>query len=142
MAIDLKIFKKDIDDWVTSDSGKNYFENLKIQEEIKQVRFRKFEKYIKSIDFDIFFYKILLQHNNDYRDKCYDKGCEPYPNNILHFIIDYVVENTEPVFIKKLDCSFPNQIWEFNGYYFQIIQGQGSVIKIINKDDMRELLVI
>lgn len=85
---------------------------------------------------------MLIHDSDDYREKCFDNGVEPHPNNLLQFIIDYVVENAPVVQVKKLKCNFPNEVWEYRGYYFQIIQGQGAIVKIINKDDMRELLVI
>lgn len=104
--------------------------------------YERFEKYLETHDFDELIYRLILEHNDDYREKCYHNGYEPYPNNKLSFIIEYIKNNTKPIEIKGIKCEFPNTIWEFKGYYFQLIYGQGVITNIYNKDDNRLILQI
>lgn len=120
-------------------SMEKYFGNLAKQEMIKEGRFEKFTEWLKDNDFDQLLYRLVLEHDDEYREKCYHKGYEPYMNNKLSFVFDYAVENGEEVKVKELDCPFSNVISEYRGYYFQIIWGQGSVTQIHNKDDLKRI---
>jgi len=120
-------------------SMEKYFGNLAKQEMIKEGRFEKFTEWLKDNDFDQLLYRLVLEHDDEYREKCYHKGYEPYMNNKLSFVFDYAVENGEEVKVKELDCPFSNVISEYRGYYFQIIWGQRSVTQIHNKDDLKRI---
>ena len=132
-----------ISDFVNSDEGKVYFEKERIKNEILNSRYTRFEKWLETNDFDKLLYRLILIHSSDeYRDSCYHNGYMPMPNNLLQFIMDYIVDRYAPIIVNKLDCDFPNVIYFFKGYYFQIIHGQGSICRIYNKTDMRLLLQI
>jgi len=122
--------------------SKKYFEELAEKQAIQNSRFRRFDAWLEDHDFDILMYRLILEHGDDYREKCYHNGCEPYPNNKLGFVIDYVSRDDvpHPITVKGLECDFYNEIWEFRGYYFQHIHGQGVITRIYNKDDLRLLL--
>ena len=105
-------------------------------------RFRRFEDWLKNNDFDKLLYRLILEHGEEWREKCWYDGFEVSPNNKLSFVIQYITENHAPVKVNELDCVFANSIWQFKGYYFQMIWGQGVITKIFNKDDLRELLTI
>lgn len=113
---------------------------IEIKEAIKQHRFKKFGVWLENNDFDLLLYKLILHHGDEYIENCYSKGYEPHPNNILTFIFDYTSVFGKLVEIKKFDNDFPNEIREFKGFYFQTIWGQGSFVRIHNKDDMRTIL--
>jgi hypothetical protein len=144
MSPDIKKFKKWIEDWCQSDEGKAFFEQQKVEHEILLQRFKRFEKYLETHDFDELMLRLILEHDDGYRKKCQKKGCEDCPNNKLQFVLDYVVYNT-----KRLDptppeivSDFSGEAYEFRGYYFQIIYGQGSFIRIFNKEDKKLLLTV
>lgn len=123
--------------------NEEYFGNLARIEEIKEGRFKKFDVWIENNDFDKLLYRLILEHDDDYREKCYHKGYEPYPNNKMQFVFDYVTEYAgTKTYVKEFDSVFSNQVWEFNGYYFQITWGQGSFIQIYNKEDKRQIFSI
>jgi len=126
-----------LDEWVDSTEGQKYFDNIQKIAEIKKGRFSRFEEYLKSHDFDNLLYHIILEHDDEYRENCYHKGIEPYPNNKLSFIFEYIENNYSPIIFEQLDGDFPNRIWLFRGYYFQMIWGQGVAYHIYNKEDMR-----
>ncbi len=143
MSLDLKEMEKAMNDSVNSDEGKAYFENERIKEEILESRYARFEKWLETNSFDTLLYRLILIHtSSDYCDKCYHNGYLPMPNNVLEFIISYITHRYSPIKVKELKCKFSNEVWFFKGYYFQMIYGQGVITKIINKADMRELLVL
>jgi hypothetical protein len=133
---------KKIDEWVESDEGKTYFEKERKKLIIKGERYLRFEKWLENNDFDILINKLISEHNNEYREKCYNNGFEPYPNNKLAFIIDYVVDNYESIIVTQINSVFPNQIWCFKEYYFQMIWGQGVLTNIYKIKDLKLLLQI
>jgi len=140
--MDVDELQKEMDEWVESPEGNAYFENMKIKRSIQESRYMLFEKWLETNDFDKLMYRLILEHNDDYISKCYHNGYEPYPNRKLNFIIEYVTKNIKPntTIVKELECDFSNAVWEFKGYYFQYIHGQGTIFRLYNKDDLRLLL--
>ena len=140
--MDLDKLKKDIEEWFESDKGKASIEKEKEKNDLLLKRYLRFEEWLKHNDFDQLMYKLIHKHGEDYREKCYHNGFEPYPNNVLYFIINYIRENYDEIDVSQLNCEFPNYIWFFKGYYFQLICGQGCYYRIYNKEDMRMILQI
>lgn len=145
--MNLENFKKDIDLWLNSSEGKVYFENELKKTEIRIMRYNKFNEWLKTNNFDNLLYRLIVKHDDDYIKKCHENGFEAYPNNVLQFIFDYAFVygkkiNKSILKKKKLDCDFPYDIKEFEGYYFQIIYGQGTINRIYNKADLRLLLQV
>jgi hypothetical protein len=134
--------KDDFITWLESDKGQAFIEKQKKKKEIKENRYERFENWLKENDFDKLLYRLILEHNYDYREKCYHKGYMPYPNRKLTFLLNYICDNLATINVNELDCAFPNQIWLFRGYYFQLVHGQGTIVKIYNKDDMRLILQV
>jgi len=133
---------KMLEDWAASDAGRAFFERERLRNELKESRFRRFEEYVKTIDFDDLMYRLILEHGDDWCAKCREKGFTEHPNNKLGFLIDYLVHNHESIQVQQLDCPFTNEVWFYKGYYFQMIWGQGVITKIYNKDDMKEILCL
>ena len=124
-------------------SMEEYFGNLAKKQRIKEGRFLKFDKWLEDNDFDKLLYRLILEHDDEYIDNCYHKGYQPYPTRKMQFVFDYVTEYAgTTVEIEEFECSFPHQEWEFKGYYFGIMWGQGAVISIWNKDDKRKIFGI
>lgn len=136
--------RKTLAEWIKSPEAAIYFEKKKENFKILIGRFERFEVWLKNNDFDKLMYRLVLEHGDDWLEKCWHNGFQPYPNNKLKFIISYVTRDDipHPLTIDCLDVDFPSEIWEFNGYYFQIIHGQGTIIRIYNKEDLRLLLQI
>lgn len=121
-------------------SFEEYFSKLANRQIITENRFKRFEEYLEKCDFDKFMYRLILEHGDEWREKCWENGVEVHMNNKLSFLFDYVTNNCEPVNVPQIKSDFPNQIWLFKGYYFQITYGQGSIVDIYNADDKRHLL--
>lgn len=143
MIPDYEKMAKAIREFPNTPEGKKYFENERKKLEIKRNRYIRFEKYLESHDFDQLMYRLILEHGDDWHEKCWHKGYEVYPNNKLAFIIDYLVHNYEPIEVPEIEPEhFPSTIYFFKGYYFQTICGQGCFHRIYNKDDMKMVLQV
>ena len=140
MALDYKKMEKALDDFVKSPEGIAYFEKEKQKQELKLKRFARFEEWLKHNDFEALMYRLILEHGEKWRERCWHKGYEPYPNNKLSFLIDYVSHNFEEISVSQLENMFSTQIWFFKGYYFRIMHGQGSVFDLYNGSDFKHLL--
>lgn len=119
-----------------------YIAKMAKEQEIADGRYVRFEKWLETHDFDNLMYRLILEHDDDYRNMCYHKGCEPYPNNKLNFLIDYVEARIAPITVTALACDFSNVIYFIKGYYIQHIWGQGVITRIYNKDDLKQLLQV
>jgi hypothetical protein len=85
-------------------------------------------------------YRLILEHGEEWREKCYHKGYEPYPNNKLSFLIDFVCHNYDTISVSQLENMFHTEIWFFKGYYFRLMYGQGTVFDLYNGKDFKHLL--
>ena len=121
--------------------AEEFFGRIAKKEALKQKRFKRFDEWIKHNDFDKLLYRLILEHDDEYREKCYEKGYEPYMNNKLSFVFDYACERGKKLkkIPKELQCPFAQAVYEFKGYYFEIVWGQGSITAIYNKDDLRRI---
>lgn len=111
-----------------------YFDEQEKRTKIKRAHYDRFEKWLENNDFHELMLRLVNEHGEEWKKRCFSKGCEVYPNNKLQFIIDYVIHNYNSIIVKKLDCDFPNYVWFFKGYYFQIVYGQGSYISVYNNN--------
>jgi hypothetical protein len=132
--IDFEEFKKKIDEFCESEEGKAYFELEAKKQVLLENRFERFKDWLKTNNFDDLLNKLIARHDENYRTKCYNKGYEPMPNNVLYFIFDYINFNYDIIDVDQPKVDFPNNVWFFKGYYFQIIWGQGSINRIYDKD--------
>jgi len=131
-------------EYLDSPEGKaeteKYFGELAKKQEIQEGRYRRFEEWLKTHDFDKLMYRLILEHGEEWREKCWHNGYEPYSNNKLRFVTSYVFDNLAPIRVPKLENMFPTEIRFFKGYYFRIMHGQGSVFDLYNGDDFKHLL--
>jgi hypothetical protein len=144
MSFDTERALKLLKEWADSDDAKAFFAHERFKNELKVKRFERFEKYLETHDFNNLIYRLILEHDDDWREKCHHKGYESYPNNKLQFVFDYVIykaDNLKEV-PEEIDSVFPTDTFEYSGYYFQIVYGQGSIVCIFNKEDKRLLLSI
>ena len=147
IGLDYKAMAKSLKDFAESEEGKafhkEYFGNLQKIQDIQEGRYRKFEKYLESHDFDKLMQRLILENGDKWREKCWHKGYEPYPTNKLGFLIEYLLHNYEPIEVPEIEPKhFPSTIYFFKGYYFQTICGQGCFHRIYNKENMKMILQV
>jgi len=105
--------------------------------EIQEIRFEKFEKWLETNLFDSLMERLLKEHDDRYIDSCYKKGYESHPNNKLQFIFDYVINKLDTIIDRSIeDYDFPTEIRFFKSYKFVIIYGQGAIERIYKDDKM------
>ena len=129
---------KILEDFLKSPEGeasiREFTEKKANEQKIAESRYRKFEKYLEIHDFEELMQRLINENDDKWCDKCYKKGYEPYPNNKLRFVIDYLVHNYEPIEVPEIEPKhFPSTIYFFKEYYFQTICGQGCFHRIWNK---------
>ena len=64
-------------------SMKNYFDKLADKEALDKKRFKRFEKWLETNDFNVLMERLISEHDDNYIDKCYHNGYMPYPNRKL-----------------------------------------------------------
>lgn len=116
-----------------SPASDRYFEDLRLKEELQELRFKKFEKYLESHDFSVLIDRLVKEHDEEYRDKCYKRGWEPFPNNKMQFLLDFVGSRGEKIELGSVDDNmFESALYLYKDYYFQLSQGQGCFWRIFN----------
>jgi hypothetical protein len=130
---------KKFDEILESPETEAYFNRLKVRDDIQQGRFMKFENYLQNHSFDELLKRVMDEHDETYREKCFKEGCEDYPTNKMQFIYDYVHKNIEHIEVAGItDGYFNTECRFFKGYYFTITHGQGCFYRIFdsNKKDI------
>lgn len=118
-----------------SPESDEYFNNLKKDQDIKEQRFQRLEEYLKTHDFDVFLQKIIKDNGDEWRIKCYKKGFQPYPTNLMQLLYDYVEKHGIAQELGSVDDNaFESSLYLFKGYYFQLFCGQGCVIRVFNSN--------
>lgn len=115
-----------------SPASDKYFEDLRIKEELQESRFKKLDTYLETHSFDELLQRLIGEHTEEYRDKCYQRGYEPYPNNKMSFVISYVESRGTQT--DEIECDFSNSAYVYKEYFFETICGQGCFNRIYNKD--------
>ena len=133
--LDLDEMSKKFDEILESPETQEYFNKMKIREDIQEWRFEKFENYLQNNSFDSLLKRCIDEHDDAYRDKCFKKGCETYPNNKMSFIYEYVSSRISPIQVAGItDGMFYTECRFFKGYYFTVTHGQGAFCRICDSD--------
>jgi hypothetical protein len=139
MALDLDKISKRFDEILHSPETEEYFRQVKIKQDIQYGRFDKFESYLEKYSFEMLLKRVIKEHDEVYREKCFKRGCEDYPTNKMQFIYDYVTNRIDPIQVAGItDGMFYTECRFFKGYYFTITHGQGCFYRIYdsNKTDI------
>lgn len=123
--------------WFDSDEGKksisDYADKLRREDEIMD---KQFERFKRLINFGEFTEKVILKYSSKkYRDRWYNRGIEP-PESLYWFLFEYAERYGRKCSRKEWNTYgnvFSSSLYFCNGYYFNRMDGQGSVIKIIKK---------
>lgn len=124
-----------LSEWLDSIEGQSsideYLKEIEIKTDLDKSRFDKFEVWLKTNSFDDLMNRLYIEHSEEYREKCYKKGYEPYCNNKLSFIFNYVSNRVEQIIDKSIeDYNFNTEMYFFKGYIFVTIFGQGAFNRI------------
>jgi hypothetical protein len=128
-----------IRDWFDSEEGKksiaDYAEKINKVEKVKN---KQLERFNRIGNFEVFIEKVIAKYRSDtYRKRWYKRGIEP-PEDLFWFLFNYAEKcgrecNAEEW--KQFGNMFSSALFFYNGYYFNKMDGQGSVIQIIKIKD-------
>lgn len=86
---------------------------------IKEERFDKFEKFIESCDFEKFFYRILLEHNDEWFESNLINIGNKTINNKLLFIYSYLENRGKKIIGNENDSFLRMERWKFKKFIFK-----------------------
>jgi hypothetical protein len=99
-------------------------------------RFNKFDKFIESCDFEKFFYKLILEHDEQWFETCSINGKNPELTNKLKFIFNYLE-------FKDEQLNTNEKKWEFKKFIFFKTTNENNInYKIQNVFDNKIILEI
>ncbi len=131
--MDLQKFK----DWLDSDEGKKDIDEfIENQNKIEEISNKQLERFNRLGNFVEFTEKVIKKYDtNEYRNRWYNRGIEP-PEDLFWFLFHYVEKygrECDEEEWKQHGNVFSSALFYCNGYYFNRMDGQGSVIKISKK---------
>ena len=129
---------KKLNDLFYSAEGKKhfseFFDRLKKEQEIEIKQFERFNRIGNFVEFTE---KVIAKYNGDnYKNRCYSRGIEP-PEDLFWFLYSYAERYGRVCNQKewnKYGNTFTSALYFCNGYYFNKMVGQGSVIEVIKQN--------
>lgn len=131
-------------EWLKTEEGKadleEFFAEKKKEQDNLDGQLHRFHKDY-SADFDTIVEKVIKKYESDeYKDRWYNRGIEP-PCDLYWFLFYYAEKygdecTPEGRYWKEYGNMFTSAMYQINGYTFQRMDGQGSVIKI-NRPNFR-----
>lgn len=136
--IDIEKFKAHLESPEGKESMRKYVEKLIFKQDLKLRNVERIKKMFNSQEsFDLLVNKIIDKHDDSWRDRCYKKGVEPHPWELLYALFTLVEtdgEDCEP--IDGLTEHFPSLIYNYQDWQFAITHGQGSVCSVYYKKEL------
>ena len=121
-------------DWFDSEEGQKSIADFadKLNRE-KEIKTKQLERFNRIGNFEQFTEKVIAKYNSDkYRDSWYGRGIEP-PEDLFWFLFHYAEkygrECSEEEW-KQYGNMFSSALFFCNGYYFNRMDGQGSIIQV------------
>jgi hypothetical protein len=132
MSLDLDKWKEILDSPEVQARMDAWAKLEKEKQDVLEARLVKVEKYLNENGIEQLMSRLIKEHGEDYSDKCYKKGYEPYPNNKLKLLYSFVEENYSPVHNDLIPQDFLSSSYFFKGYWFTVYCGQGCFYRIYN----------
>lgn len=124
--------------WLESEEGQKSLEEfaaqLQKEQELLDYQLHHFHKDY-SADFDNILEKVAKKYNSDdYQNRWYKRGIEP-PYDLYWFLFYYAERYgdecvPEGKYWQEYGNMFTSAMYQVNGYIFQRMDGQGSIIQI------------
>ena len=129
---------KKIDEWFDSEEGKKsiaeFAEKVEREERIKTNQLERLHDSGKFLELTK---KAIEKYNtNKYRYNWYKRGIEP-PESLFWFLFEYAEmygRDCEEKEYEQYGNMFTSSLFFINGYYFNRMDGQGSVIKVVKAE--------
>jgi len=123
--------------FLDSEEGKKSMEQFCLNiVKTEEVLNNQLERFHKNNNFKEFIEKVIIKYDSDnYKDRWYYKGIQP-PEDLYWFLYEYAVKygrECKKKEWKKYSNNFTSELYYINGYYFNRMDGQGSIIQVIKK---------
>jgi hypothetical protein len=129
----LKKLKEKLASKEEQDKIKDYFEKINLKRNIIN---SQLDRLHNSNKVDILIEKTIIKYNSlEYRNRWFNRGIEP-PEHLFTFLFDYSLKygrKTTQEEWNKYSNVFTTELTYCNNYYFNLMNGQGSSIKLIKK---------
>lgn len=125
---------EELEDFLNSEEGKRITEEFfdKIRKE-EEVRNKQMERFHRVGNFPEFTEKVIKKYeSNEYKDRWYRRGIIP-PEDLLFFLFYYAEKygrECDEQEWEKHGNDFTTSLFFCNDYYFNRMDGQGSVILV------------
>lgn len=130
MSFDFEKFKEALDEDLKNPNG--YWNTLKKKKDIEKLRLPKVEAYVQKHGMEKVVNKLISEHGKEWRDKCWSKSYEAYPNNKFNLLWKWIEENYQPVLNSKIPQDFLGASYFVKGYWFTVYCGQGCFYRVYN----------
>jgi hypothetical protein len=121
------------------ESVRTYAKKMQAEKQILESQLKRFnERFGSKKEFISIVEKIKSKYESEaYRNKEYEMGYEPR-EYLFYFLNKYAIkygrEATKKEY-KTYSNMFTSSIFYIHGYYFMVMDGQGSIIQIFTKED-------
>lgn len=132
------MFFEKLKSWYNSEEGqKAHARFIEKLEKEKEIETKQLERFNRLGNFSEFTEKVIAKYSSDkYRDYWYNRGIEP-PEDLLWFLFQYAEkygrECNEEEWVKHANM-FTSALYFCNGYYFNRMDGQGTIIQVTKAD--------
>ncbi len=132
MGIDIEAFKKALEEDLANLNG--YWNKLKRKDEITASRFPKVEAYIGKHGMSSVIERMIVEHNEEWGDKCWKRGYETYANNKFNILWKWIENTYEPVTNESIPQDFLSASYFVKGYWFTVYCGQGCFYRVYDNN--------
>ena len=140
MALDLDKMAKQMHDFYESEEGKKFIQEMADKIEKRSIEAAKADKILSALDYDARYdliKRIAEKHDDRWIDLCYKNGYEPHPWHIAYLLFRAAEQfgvNFDEGPLDDFDRHFGAYTFLYNGFYFNWIHGQGTVLRIFDKN--------
>ena len=139
MGIDVEKFKAALDADLENPNG--YWNTLAKKREVEEERFHKVEAYVSKYGMKTVVDRMIKEHDEVWKDKCWKLRYEPYPNNKFEILWKWIENSLEHVENSSIPQDFLGASYFIGGYWFCIYCGQGCFYRVYD-NEMNILLQI
>jgi hypothetical protein len=88
--------------------------------------------------FNLLVNKIINKHTKSWTNRCYEKGIEPHPFELLYTLFDLAEKEGKIINpIDDLTKNFNSTVYSYKSWQFAITQGQGAVCSVYYRKKLK-----
>lgn len=110
-----------------------YFDKLVKRKTIAGLRMFKINE-LSDADFEKLMKYVIKNNGEEWTKKCYSRGCQPYPTNILSLLFETASFFGKPD-EEDSEIDFPSDTYHYRGYSFFSMYGQGVHQRVYHGDE-------